>query len=64
MTRTDLFTLYTEAVEASGELTFAVRCASEVASRLDSGRSYDCDEYRSLLAMRDHGDSIAKPVAS
>jgi hypothetical protein len=39
---------YRLACENGMGLTFAAKCAAEVASRIDAGLSHDCDDYREL----------------
>lgn len=40
--------LYMRACDRGMGLEFAARCVSEVVARVESGRGFDCDEYRAL----------------
>ncbi len=49
MSDNTLFNLFSRAVDGGLDIDFAARCSGEVQDRIDSGRSQDCDAWRTLL---------------
>ena len=54
MTDEYLQDLYMVATDRGMSLNHAASCAGEIMCRVDSGRSFDCDEYRALTAYAYH----------
>ena len=43
---------YTAACDAGMKMSLAAYCAVEVMSRINSGRSHDCDEWQTLIRAK------------